>query len=130
MSFESESVNENVFFVKGKVHCVVATLDGKELRQKAGKILIRYRFFRFRRKTNLKQKNLKKELNIMETNVKKVFLSEDENFDSCYIFSPSTTKKRIIGGKTYQIQRYFNGNREFDNSMKKIATNNYYKNMS
>ncbi len=130
MSFESESVNENVFFVKGKVHCVVATLDGKELRQKAGKILIRYRFFRFRRKTNLKQKNLKKELNIMETNVKKVFLSEDENFDSCYIFSPSTTKKRIIGGKTYQIQRYFNGNREFDNSMKKIATNNYYKNRS
>ena len=60
MSFESESVNENVFFVKGKVHCFVATLDGKELRQKAGKILTRYRFFRFRRKTNLKQKNLKK----------------------------------------------------------------------
>lgn len=62
MSFESESVNENenVFSVKGKVHCFVATLDGKELRQKAGKILIRYRFFRFRRKTNQKQKNLKR----------------------------------------------------------------------
>ena len=130
MSFESESVNENVFFVKGKVHCFIATLDGKELRQKAGKILIRYRFCRFRRKTNLKQKNLKKELNIMETNVKKVFLSKDENFDSCYIFSPSAIKKRTIGGKTYHIQRYFNGNREFDNSMKKIATNNYYKNRS
>lgn len=130
MSFESESVNENVFFVKGKVHCVVATLDGKELRQKAGKTLIRYRFFRFRRKTNLKQKNLKKELNVMETNVKKVFLLEDENFDSSYIFSPSAIKKRIIGGKTYRVQRYFNGNRDFDNSMKKIATNNYYKNRS
>ena len=37
MSFESESVNENVFFVKGKVHCFVATLDGKELRQKQAK---------------------------------------------------------------------------------------------
>ena len=60
MSFESESVNENVFFVKCKVHCVVATLDGKELRQKVSKTLIRYRFFRFRRKTNLKQKNLKR----------------------------------------------------------------------
>lgn len=59
MSFESESVNENVFFVKGKVHCFVATLDGKELRKKVSKTLIRYRFFRFRRKTNLKQKNLK-----------------------------------------------------------------------
>ena len=106
------------------------TLDEKELRQKAGKTLIRYRFFRFRRKTNLKQKNLKKELNVMETNVKKVFLLEDENFDSSYIFSPSAIKKRIIGGKTYRVQRYFNGNRDFDNSMKKIAANNYYKNRS
>ena len=130
MSFESESVNENVFFVKGKVHCFVATLDGKELRQKAGEILIRYRFFRFRRKTNLKQKNLKKELKVMETDVKKVFLLEDENFDSCYIFSPSAIKKRVIGGKTYRVQKYFNGNREFDDSMKKIAANNYYKNRS
>ena len=108
----------------------MATLDGKELRQKASKICIRYRFFRFRRKTNQKQKNLKKELNVMETNVKKVFLLEDENFDSCYIFSPSAIKKRIIGGKTYRVQRYFNGNRDFDNSMKKIAANHYYKNRS
>ena len=66
----------------------------------------------------------------METNVKKVFLLEDENFDSSYIFSPSAIKKRVIGGKVYQIQRYFNGNREFDDSMKKIAANNYYKNRS
>ena len=107
-----------------------ATLDGKELRQKVSKICIRYRFFRFRRKTIQKQKNLKKELKVMETNVKKVFLLEDENFDSSYIFSPSAIKKRIIGGKTYRVQRYFNGNREFDSSMKKIATNNYYKNRS
>ena len=93
----------------------MATLDGKELRQKASKICIRYRFFRFRRKTNLKQKNLKKELNVMETNVKKVFLLEDENFDSCYIFSPSAIKKRIIGGKTYRVQRYFNGVKHYEN---------------
>ena len=108
----------------------MATLDGKEIRQKVSKICIRYRFFRFRRKTNLKTKKSKKELKVMETNVKKVFLLEDENFDSSYIFSPSAIKKRVIGGKTYQIQRYFNGDREFDNSMKKIAANNYYKNRS
>ena len=66
----------------------------------------------------------------METNVKKVFLLEDKNFDSCYIFSPSAIKKRVIGGKTYRVQKYFNGNREFDDSMKKIAANNYYKNRS
>ena len=121
MSFESESVNENVFFVKGKVHCVVATLDGKELRQKAGKILIRYRFFRFRRKTNLKQKNLKKESEIMETNVKKVFLASSENCENCYIFSPSIGRKKNVGGKTYNVKRYFNGNRDFETSMKELA---------
>ena len=60
MSFESESVNENVFFVKGKMHCVVATLDGKELRQKAGKTLIRYRFFSFPSKDKSKTKKSKK----------------------------------------------------------------------
>lgn len=38
----------------------MATLDGKEIRQKVGKICIRYRFSRFRRKTNQKQKNLKR----------------------------------------------------------------------
>ena len=48
----------------------MATLDGKELRQKAGKILIRYRFFCFRRKTNQKQKNLKKESKIISGTVK------------------------------------------------------------
>ncbi len=29
MSFESESVNENVFFVKGKVHCLAQPLTEK-----------------------------------------------------------------------------------------------------
>lgn len=122
MSFESESVNENVFFVKGKVHCVVATLDGKELRQKAGEILIRYRFFRFRRKTNLKQKNLKKGVKIMETNVKRIFVANYEDFDNCYIFSPSIGRKKNVGGKTYRVTRYFNGNRDFETSMKELAT--------
>ena len=60
MSFESESVNENVFFVKGKVHCFVATLDGKELRQNASKICIRYRFFSFPSKDKSKTKKSKK----------------------------------------------------------------------
>ena len=66
----------------------------------------------------------------MESNVNKVFLLEYENFDSFNIFSPSAIKKRVIGGKTYRVQKYFNGNREFDDSMKKIAANNYYKNRS
>lgn len=98
----------------------MATLDGKELRQKAGKILIRYRFFRFRRKTN--QKNLKKESEIMETNVKKVFLASSEDLENCYIFSPSIGRKKNVDGKIYHVRRYFNGNRDFEISMKELAT--------
>lgn len=64
----------------------------------------------------------------METNVKKVFLARSENFENCYIFSPSIEKKENIGGKTYRVTRYFNGNRDFAASMKKFATNDYYKN--
>lgn len=64
----------------------------------------------------------------METNVKKVFLASSENFENCYIFSPSIGGKKKIGGKTYRVTRYFNGNRDFEASMKKFATNDYYKN--
>ena len=45
MSFESESVNENVFFVKGKVHCVVATLDEEKNKQKCKQNLDTLSFF-------------------------------------------------------------------------------------
>ena len=106
---------------------LIATLDGKELRQKAGKTLIRYRFFRFRRKTNLKQKNLKKESEIMETNVKRIFLANYEDFENCYIFSPSIGRKKNIGGKTYRVTRYFNGNRDFETSMKELAAKQVIK---
>ncbi len=63
----------------------------------------------------------------MQTNVETVFLSKDEKFENCYIFSPSMIKEKIIDGKAYVIQRYFNGDRDFEASMKKYATNNYYK---
>ena len=65
----------------------------------------------------------------METNVKRVFLASSENFENCYIFSPSIGRKKKVGGKTYNVKRYFNGNRDFETAMKKFATNNYYKNV-
>ena len=64
----------------------------------------------------------------METNVKRIFLANYEDFENCYIFSPSIGGKKNIGGKTYCVTRYFNGNRDFKASMKKFATNDYYKN--
>ena len=65
----------------------------------------------------------------MESIVKKVFLASSEDFENCYIFSPSIGRKKNVGGKTYNVKRYFNGNRDFETAMKKFATNNYYKNV-
>lgn len=64
----------------------------------------------------------------METIVKKVFLASSENFENCYIFSLSIGRKKNIGGKTYRVTRYFNGNRDFETAMKQFAVNEYYKN--
>lgn len=64
----------------------------------------------------------KKEKDNMETNIKKVFIAAPDDFEKCYIFAPSIGKKKNIGGKTYNITRYFNGNRDFETSMKELAT--------
>ena len=58
----------------------------------------------------------------METNIKKVFIVVPDDFEKCYIFAPSIGKKKNIGGKTYNVTRYFNGNRDFETSMKELAT--------
>lgn len=69
-----------------------------------------------------RQNNQKKEKDNMETNIKKVFIAAPDDFEKCYIFAPSIGKKKNIGGKTYNITRYFNGNRDFETSMKELAT--------
>ena len=60
-------------------------------------------------------------------NIKKVFLQVGDDFDNCYIFSPNTSRRKIINGKVYYIQSYFNGNKDFESTMKRFATNSYYK---
>lgn len=65
----------------------------------------------------------------METNIKRVFLASAEDFENCYIFSPSIGRKKSVGGKTYYVKRYFNGERDFETSMKKFAISDYYKNV-
>ena len=65
----------------------------------------------------------------MESIVKKAFLASSEDFEHCYIFCPSIGKKKNIGGKTYYVKRYFNGERDFETSMKKFAISDYYKNV-
>ncbi len=63
----------------------------------------------------------------MQTNVTTAFLLKDEDFDNCYIFSPSVFKERVINGKKYCVRSYFNGHRDFEKAMQQLATNNYYK---
>ncbi len=65
----------------------------------------------------------------MELIVKRVFLASTDDFENCYIFSPSIGKKKNIGGKTYYVKRYFNGERDFETSMKNFAISDYYKNV-
>ena len=64
----------------------------------------------------------------METNVKRIFVANYEDFENCYIFSPSIGRKKNVDGKIYHVRRYFNGNRDFEASMKQFAANDYYKN--
>ena len=65
----------------------------------------------------------------MESIVKKVFLASSDKFENCYIFSPSIGRKKNIGGKTYYVKRYFNGERDFETSMNNFAISDYYKNV-
>ena len=58
----------------------------------------------------------------METNVKRIFVTNYEDFENRYIFSPSIGRKKNVGGKTYYVKRYFNGERDFETSMRELAT--------
>ena len=75
-----------------------------------------------------RRNNQKKEKDNMETNIKKVFIAAPDDFEKCYIFAPSIGKKKNIGGKTYNVTRYFNGNRDFETSIKELATKQVNKN--
>lgn len=48
--------------------------------------------------------------------------------ENCYVFSPAIGKRKTIGGKTYFVRGIFKGGQDFENSMKKFASDNYYKN--
>ena len=57
----------------------------------------------------------------MENKIKKVFLVGNEDCEHSYFFAPSIGRKKNIGGKIYYVKRYFNGDRDFESSMKKYA---------
>lgn len=44
-----------------------------------------------------------------------------------YFFSPSFTKKRTIGKKTYIIRSYFTGKKDFQETIKQLAVKQAHK---
>ena len=45
-----------------------------------------------------------------------------------YIFSPSIGKRKTIGGKSYFVRGVFKGGQDFEQTMKRFAKDNFYKN--
>lgn len=61
----------------------------------------------------------------MMTNTIKVFCNIDE-YENCYIFSPSISRRKAIGGKTYYVRGYFKGGKDFEKTMQTLAVKNTY----
>ena len=49
----------------------------------------------------------------MMSNTIKVFCNIDD-YENCYIFSPSISRRKAIGGKTYYVRGYFKGGKDFE----------------
>ena len=60
----------------------------------------------------------------MKTNAvrtQQTYANIEEYEKECYLFSPSISKRRNVGGKTYFVRRYFKGGKDFENTMKTLA---------
>lgn len=47
-----------------------------------------------------------------------------EDYENCYIFSPSISRRKAIGGKTYLVRSYFKGGKDFEKTMQNLAVKN------
>lgn len=45
----------------------------------------------------------------------------EEYGGNCYLFSPSISKRKTVGEKTYYVRRYFRGGRDFERTMEQLA---------
>lgn len=52
-----------------------------------------------------------------------------EDYENCYLFSPSISKRETVGGKSYYIRRYFKGDKDFEKTMETLAVQNTFKNV-
>lgn len=47
--------------------------------------------------------------------------------ENCYLFSPSISKRRTIVGKSYRVRSYFIGDKNFNETVEKLAVKQTYK---
>ena len=45
-----------------------------------------------------------------------------EDFENNYFFSPSISKRKTVGRQTYYVRRYFNGDKDYDKTMKSLSS--------
>ncbi len=66
----------------------------------------------------------------MKTNAAKqqTYTSVEEYEANCYLLFPSISKRKNIGGKTYFVRRYFNGDKDFEKSMQSLASQQTFGN--
>ena len=60
----------------------------------------------------------------MKTNAartQQTYASLEEYEKECYLFSPSISKRKTVGGKTYFVRRYFRGGKDFEKAMETLA---------
>lgn len=66
----------------------------------------------------------------MKTNAanKQTYTSVEDYEANCYQLFPSISKRKNIGGKTYFVRRYFNGDKDFEKTMKSLASQQTFEN--
>ena len=52
--------------------------------------------------------------------------SIEEYEENCYLFSPSISKRRSVGGRAYYVRRYFKGGQDFEKTMERLAVKQSY----
>ena len=50
----------------------------------------------------------------------KAFFSGGEH-ENCYLFAPSISRRETVGRQTYYVRRYFRGDKDFEQTMKRLA---------
>ena len=52
-----------------------------------------------------------------------------EGRENCYLFAPSISRRETVGRQTYYVRRYFHGDKDFEQTMQRLAAKQINKSM-